>query len=458
MELSESIILSALYSNEDYVRRTLPYLEKDYFTSEPNKVIFELIRSHVEKYNTTPTKDSLMISLDDVSLSENNFKESHALIESLKETDEKETDWQVDHTEKWCQERALYNAVMKSISILNDHEDQKGDLPKLLQDALAVSFDTHIGHDFVDDFETRFEFYNRVEEKIPFHLELFNEITKGGLSNKTLNVALAGTGVGKSLFMCDLAANHYMMGKNVLYITLEMSEEKIAERIDANLLNISIADVASTSKSSFEKKIEKIKNKTTGKLIIKEYPTAVANANHFRHLLNELHLKKNFTPDVIFIDYLNICSSARIRYGAGINSYTLVKSIAEELRGLAVENDVPIISATQTTRSGYSNTDVDLTDTSESFGLPATADLMFALISTEELEDMNQILVKQLKNRYNDINNHKRFVVGIDRPKMRLYDAENSAQDDIVEEVSTSSYKNFQNEGKKKIGSVEIKI
>ena len=458
MELSESIILSALYSNEDYVRRTLPYLEKDYFTSEPNKVIFELIRSHVEKYNTTPTKDSLMISLDDVSLSENNFKESHALIESLKETDDKQTDWQVDHTERWCQERALYNAVMKSISILNDHEDQKGDLPKLLQDALAVSFDTHIGHDFVDDFETRFEFYNRVEEKVPFHLELFNEITKGGLSNKTLNVAIAGTGVGKSLFMCDLAANHYMMGKNVLYITLEMSEEKIAERIDANLLNISIADVASTSKSSFEKKIEKIKNKTTGKLIIKEYPTAVANANHFRHLLNELHLKKNFTPDVIFIDYLNICSSARIRYGAGINSYTLVKSIAEELRGLAVENNVPIISATQTTRSGYSNTDVDLTDTSESFGLPATADLMFALISTEELEDMNQILVKQLKNRYNDINNHKRFVVGIDRSKMRLYDAENSAQDDIVKEVGTSSYKNFQNEGKKKIGSVEIKI
>ena len=284
-----------------------------------------MIRSHVEKYNTTPTKDSLMISLDDVSLSENNFKESHALIESLKETDDKQTDWQVDHTERWCQERALYNAVMKSISILNDHEDQKGDLPKLLQDALAVSFDTHIGHDFVDDFETRFEFYNRVEEKVPFHLELFNEITKGGLSNKTLNVALAGTGVGKSLFMCDLAANHYMMGKNVLYITLEMSEEKIAERIDANLLNISIADVASTSKSSFEKKIEKIKNKTTGKLIIKEYPTAVANENHFRHLLNELHLKKNFTPDVIFIDYLNICSSARIRYGAGINSYTLVK-------------------------------------------------------------------------------------------------------------------------------------
>ena len=417
-----------------------------------------MIRSHVEKYNTTPTKDSLMISLDDVSLSENNFKESHALIESLKETDDKQTDWQVDHTERWCQERALYNAVMKSISILNDHEDQKGDLPKLLQDALAVSFDTHIGHDFVDDFETRFEFYNRVEEKVPFHLELFNEITKGGLSNKTLNVALAGTGVGKSLFMCDLAANHYMMGKNVLYITLEMSEEKIAERIDANLLNISIADVASTSKSSFEKKIEKIKNKTTGKLIIKEYPTAVANANHFRHLLNELHLKKNFTPDVIFIDYLNICSSARIRYGAGINSYTLVKSIAEELRGLAVENNVPIISATQTTRSGYSNTDVDLTDTSESFGLPATADLMFALISTEELEDMNQILVKQLKNRYNDINNHKRFVVGIDRSKMRLYDAENSAQDDIVKEVGTSSYKNFQNEGKKKIGSVEIKI
>jgi len=458
MELSESIILSALYSNEDYVRRTLPYLEKDYFTSEPNKVIFELIRSHVENYNTTPTKDSLMISLDDVSLSENNFKESVALIESLKETDVKETDWQVDHTEKWCQERALYNAVMKSIGILNDHQDQKGDLPKLLQDALAVSFDTHIGHDFVDDFESRFEFYNTVEEKIPFHLDLFNQITKGGLSNKTLNVALAGTGVGKSLFMCDLAANHYMMGKNVLYITLEMSEEKIAERIDANLLNISIADVSSISKSAFEKKIEKIKNKTTGKLIIKEYPTAVANANHFRHLLNELHLKKNFTPDVIFIDYLNICSSARIRYGAGINSYTLVKSIAEELRGLAVENDVPIISATQTTRSGYSNTDVDLTDTSESFGLPATADLMFALISTEELEDMNQILVKQLKNRYNDINNHKRFVVGIDRPKMRLYDAENSAQDDIVEEVSTSSYKNFQNEGKKKIGSVEIKI
>ena len=420
------------------------------------------MKNHIEKYNELPTKDSLMISLEDVNVSENIYKESVEFIDYLNNQKEehRNSQWQLDATEKWCQDRAVYNAVMKSISIINDDGPDKGNMPKILSEALAVSFDSNIGHDFIDDWESRFEFYQKVEEKIPFHLDMLNRITQGGLPKKTLNVALAGTGVGKSLFMCDCAANHLLMGYDVLYITAEMSEEKIAERIDANLLNTSIQDVSSMARNTFDKKIDKLQKKTTGKMIIKEYPTAVANANHFRHLLNELSLKKNFRPKVIYIDYLNICSSARVKPGAGANSYTLIKSIAEELRGLAVENDVPIVTATQTTRGGYGNSDVDLTDTSESFGLPATADLMFALIATEELEEMGQILIKQLKNRYNDPNEYKRFVVGIDRPKMRLYDVEEDAQDELIQEKTDNNFRETFSSTKssKKIGKVEIKL
>jgi len=462
MELTEQTVLNCLFSDEEYVRKTLPFIEREYFVTESNKVIFDMIQHHIEKYNTNPTRDSLLISLDELNVGENVYTESVSTIKSMEENkdDHRNSAWQIDVTEKWCQDRALYNAVMKSIGILNDEPANKGQLPKMLQDALGVSFDSNIGHDFIDDFEARYEFYQRVEEKIEFHLDLFNKITKGGLSKKTLNICLAGTGVGKSLFMCDLAANHLLMGKNVLYITCEMSEEKIAERIDANLLNTNIQDVAQMPYDTFCRKIDNLTRKVaSGKLIVKEYPTAVANANHFRHLLNELTLKKNFRPDVIYIDYLNICSSSRIKAGSGANSYTLIKSIAEELRGLAVENNVPIMSATQTTRSGYNSSDVELTDTSESFGLPATADLMFALIATEELEELNQVLVKQLKNRYNDLNSYKRFVIGIDRPKMRLYDVENSAQDEIIDNSGSSQdYSNNFSNNSKKIGSVEIKI
>ena len=462
MELTEQIVMNCLFSDDGFVRKAMPYIEREYFQTESNKIVFDMMKVHIEKYNELPSRESLLVSLDDVNVSENIYKEILDFIEYLnKNKDEhKNSLWQLDATEKWCKDRALYNAVMKSINIINeDSSSEKGNMPKILQEALAVSFDTHIGHDFIDDYEERFEFYQRVEEKIPFHLEKLNEITKGGLPKKTLNIALAGTGVGKSLFMCDCAANHLAMGYDVLYITCEMSEEKIAERIDANLLDTSIQDVSVMRKTTFDRKIEKLKKKTTGKLIIKEYPTAVANANHFRHLLNELHLKKNFKPKIMYIDYLNICASSRIKLGNGANSYTLVKSIAEELRGLAVENEVPIVSATQTTRSGYSSSDVDLTDTSESFGLPATADLMFALISTEELEDMSQILVKQLKNRYNDPNENKRFVVGIDRPKMRLYDVEDIAQEELINDRVENDFKSsFSKSKSKKLGNVEITI
>ena len=462
MELTEQVVMNCLFADDAYVRKALPFIDREYFQSESNKTVFDLMKNHIEKYNELPTKDSLMISLEDVNVSENIYKESVEFIDYLNNQKEehRNSQWQLDATEKWCQDRAVYNAVMKSISIINDDGPDKGNMPKILSEALAVSFDSNIGHDFIDDWESRFEFYQKVEEKIPFHLDMLNRITQGGLPKKTLNVALAGTGVGKSLFMCDCAANHLLMGYDVLYITAEMSEEKIAERIDANLLNTSIQDVSSMAKTTFDKKIDKLQKKTTGKMIIKEYPTAVANANHFRHLLNELSLKKNFRPKVIYIDYLNICSSARVKPGAGANSYTLIKSIAEELRGLAVENDVPIVTATQTTRGGYSNSDVDLTDTSESFGLPATADLMFALIATEELEEMGQILIKQLKNRYNDPNEYKRFVVGIDRPKMRLYDVEEDAQDELIQEKADNNYRETFSSTKssKKIGKVEIKL
>jgi len=387
------------------------------------------------------TKEILHIELDNrKDISDSELLDTNKIIENIN-NNSSDYKWLLDTTEKWCRDRAIYLALMESIQIADDEsEKQNRDaIPHILSEALAISFDNNIGHDYIKDFESRFEFYHRDEEKIPFDLEFFNKITKGGLPNKTLNVALAGTGVGKSLFMCHLASSILLQNKNVLYITLEMSEEKIAERIDANLLNVNIQSLMDLSHNDFESKISKLSKKTQGKLIIKEYPTASAHSGHFKSLLNELSLKKSFKPNIIFVDYLNICASSRYK-GSNVNSYTLVKSIAEELRGLAVEFNVPIVSATQTTRSGYGNSDVELTDTSESFGLPATADLMFALITTEELEGLGQIMVKQLKNRYNDPTMNKRFVVGVDRAKMRLYDVDQAAQTEIVDSGQDLQY------------------
>jgi len=432
----ENTIFNNLVFNEEFARKTLPFLKADYFQNKLDKVLFKLIDEYVTKYNSIPTKAALIVELD--SVSGTNDDEHKMLVDKVNEIKDEQADvkWLVDQTEKYCQDRAIYNAIMSSIQIINGNsQDGKGKIPTLLSDALGVSFDTHIGHDFLDDFESRFEFYHQKEKRVPFDLDYFNTITKGGLPLKTLNVALAGTGVGKSLFMCHCAAANLMSGKNVLYITMEMAEEKIAERIDANLLNEPMDMLSMLPKEAYDKKIERIKNKTLGKLIIKEYPTASAGAAHFRHLLGELKLKRNFVPDIIYVDYLNICMSSRLKYGSNVNSYTYIKSIAEEIRGLAVEFNVPIVSATQTTRSGYTNTDLGLEDTSESFGLPATADFMFALITSEELEDLGQILVKQLKNRYNDPSHHRKFVVGVDRSKMRLYNVEQSAQDDIIDDT-----------------------
>jgi hypothetical protein len=431
----EHLILKSLISDEDYCRKTLPFVKPEYFESLTERELFKEVYGFVDGHNNIPTHEALLIALNNrKDVSEETFKEAGELLSDFK-TIEKLPDqsWLLENTEKWCQERAIYNAIMSSIGIMEgrDKQNEKGAIPKLLSDALGVSFDTWIGHDYLENSDERFDFYHRVEEKIPFDLDYFNKITKGGLSRKSLNIALAGTGVGKSLFMCHCASANLQQGQNVLYITLEMSEEKIAERIDANLLDTPIQQLPELSKSMYDKKIDRVKTKFQGKLIVKEYPTASVHAGHFRHLLNELNLKKNFKPDIIYIDYLNICASSRVK-NSNANSYTIVKSIAEEIRGLAQEFNLPIVSATQTTRSGYSNTDVGLEDTSESFGLPATADLMFALISTEELEELNQIMVKQLKNRYNDPGSNRRFVVGIDRAKMRLYDCEQDAQDDIV--------------------------
>ena len=426
----EKTILSHLVFNEAYARKTLPFLKDEYFQNQSDKVVYKLIQDYVTKYNNTPTKEVLFLELNNKDgLNDTTFKDSKRLIEDL-QIDNTEIQWLLDSTEKFCQEKAIYNAIMASIKILDDKtgSSSTGAIPTLLSDALGVSFDVSIGHDYFLNADERFDFYHRKEEHIPFDLEYFNNITKGGLVRKTLNIALAGTGVGKSLFMCHCASNNLTQGKNVLYITMEMAEEKIAERIDANLLNVTVDELAILPKDAYDKKIARVKEKTVGKLIVKEYPTASAGSAHFRHLLNELRIKRNFIPDIIYIDYLNICSSSRIKTGSNVNSYTYIKAIAEELRGLAVEFNVPVVSATQTTRGGYGNSDVELTDTSESFGLPATADLMFALISTEELEDLNQLMVKQLKNRYNDPTIHRRFVIGIDRAKMRLYNTEQSAQ------------------------------
>ena len=442
MERIETTILRNLVYDEEFSRKVIPFIQLDYFEQRIERVIFEEISKFIVKYGSSITTEALTIQLEDRDdLNETEIKESRDAV-SLFTDDKVDEQWLVDTTEKWCRDRAIYLALMESISLADGKDDKKGRdaIPSILSDALAVSFDNHIGHDYLEDYEDRYESYHRKEERIEFDLDLFNKITKGGIPNKTLNIALAGTGVGKSLFMCHVASSVLLQGKNVLYITLEMAEEKIAERIDANLLNVNIQNITDLPKPMFEKKVHKLKKKTQGELIIKEYPTASAHSGHFKALLNELSLKKSFKPDIIFIDYLNICASSRYRANSNVNSYSYIKAIAEELRGLAVEANLPIVSATQTTRSGYGSSDVDLTDTSESFGLPATADLMFALISTEELEGLNQIMVKQLKNRYNDPTIYKRFVIGIDRAKMRLYDCEQKAQEDIIDNGQEEEY------------------
>ena len=435
MENVEFLILRNLLHNEEYVRKVIPFIKADYFEDTKQKVIFEEISKFVGEYNQPATKEILCIEIEKRNdINDSSFKEITDLIPGLVD-DPTDFEWLVNTTEKWCRDRAIYLALLESISLADgkDETQNRDAIPTILSDALSVSFDTHIGHDYLNDYEERYESYHRKEDKIEFDLEYFNKVTKGGLPNKTLNIALAGTGVGKSLFMCHVASSTLLQGKNVLYITLEMAEEKIAERIDANLLNVAIQDITDLPKQMYESKVTNLAQKTQGTLIIKEYPTASAHSGHFKALLQELALKKSFKPDIIFIDYLNICASSRYRGNANVNSYSYIKAIAEELRGLAVEANLPIVSATQTTRSGFASSDVDLTDTSESFGLPATADLMFALISTEDLEPLNQIMVKQLKNRYNDPTMNKRFVVGIDRAKMRLYDCEQKAQDDILD-------------------------
>lgn len=445
----ENTIINHLIYDENYSRKTIPFLKKDYFTDHHDKIVYGLIEEYVKQYNNIPRKEALIIELNNLdNISQDSYKQCNEKINNLNKPDVVDVEWLLDKTEKFCQDKALYNAIMDSIHILDDKtgNKSKGSIPQILSDALAVSFDTHIGHDLLEDHMSRYDFYHTKEVKIPFDLDYFNRITKGGLSRKTLTVILAGTGVGKSLFMCHSAAANLMAGLNVLYITMEMAEERIAERIDANIMNLSTDEIKMLPKDSFDKKIQTMKNKTNGKLIIKEYPTACAGSANFRHLLNELKIKRKFVPHVIYIDYLNICMSSRLKTGNGVNSYTYIKAIAEELRGLAVEYNVPIVTATQTTRGGFNNSNIGLEDTSESFGLPATADLMFALISTEELEQLNQIMVKQLKNRYSDPNKYKRFVVGIDRNLMKLYDVEQEAQDELIEQSVMDSGKFMEEE------------
>ena len=451
MERVEFLVLKNLLHNEEYLRKVIPFIKTEYFQDFNQKVVYEEIQNFVNQYNETPTKEVIIIEVEKRSdINETSFKEINTLISHL-DSEPAEIEWLMDTTEKWCKDRAIYLALMESIGIADGQDDKKqpDSIPSILSEALAVSFDNHVGHDYLEDYLERYEIYNKKEERISFDLDYFNKITKGGLPNKTLNIALAGTGVGKSLFMCHVASSVLLQGKNVLYITAEMAEERIAERIDANLLNVNIKDIVDLPRPIFENKVSNLAKKTQGSLIIKEYPTASAHSGHFKALLNELALKKSFRPDIIFIDYLNICASSRYRGNSTVNSYSYIKSIAEELRGLAVEANVPIVSATQTTRSGFGSSDVDLTDTSESFGLPATADLMFALISSEELEGLGQIMVKQLKNRYNDPTVFKRFVIGIDRAKMRLYDCEQSAQEDILDKGEEEEYSYEESKPKK---------
>ena len=425
----QTTVLRNLLTNEEFTRRVIPYLKKEYFEDD-HRVVFDTVLSYVSKYNRIPTGEALKIELNETNISSDKYQAAASLVSEVTQQEPVDMDWLLEKTEKWCQDRAVFLSIMKSIEIIDGKSElTQQAIPEILSEALSVNFDQNIGHDYINNSDDRFEFYHKEEARMPFDLEYFNKITKGGLPNKTLNIALAGTGVGKSLFMCHVGAAALTQGKNVLYITMEMAEERIAERIDANLMNMPIDQLEKLDKNTFDNKITSIAKKTIGKLIIKEYPTGSAHTGHFRALLKELKLKKNFQPDIIFIDYLNICASARMKGLSGsVNTYSLIKSIAEEIRGLAVEFDVPIVSATQTTRSGYSNTDVGLEDTSESFGLTATADLMFALISNEELEGLGQIMVKQLKNRYNDPTTYKRFVIGVDRSRMKLYDVEENAQ------------------------------
>lgn len=433
----EELILSNLLYNEGYGRKVIPFLKVEYFANKLDKSVFGAMQHHIEQYNTFPNKTALLVELDQLTtFSGDEMVDVKKRVQDL-EDQPANVEWLVDQTEKFCKDKAIYNAIFSSIKILDDRTGKStpGMIPSLLEEALAVSFDTHIGHDFIEDAQSRYDFYHRKEERIPFDIAYLNKITKGGLPRKTLNVILAGTGVGKSLFMCHCAASHMSMGKNVLYITMEMAEERIAERVDANLLNTPLDQLSLLPRDVYDKKIERIRESTLGKLIVKEYPTASAGSANFRHLLNELKLKKKFIPDIIYIDYLNICASSRMKQGANVNSYTYIKAIAEELRGLAVEFNVPIVSATQTTRSGFTNSDVGLEDTSESFGLPATVDFMVAMISTDELHELSQIMFKQLKNRYADPTFLKRFVVGVDKSKMKLYDVEQSAQQDVVDDT-----------------------
>jgi replicative DNA helicase len=435
----ESMVLAALVHDDSYGRAVLPFLKTEYFRTSTERHVFGLIDDYVKEYSKFPTPTILTVEADKLKgITSEEYTAVTEMISSLEPVDA-DHEWMLKETEQFCKDRAIFNAISEAIKIIDDKSRtaSTGSIPAILEEALAVSFDTNIGHDFIEDASARYDFYHRTETRLPFDIDYLNKVTKGGLPRKTLNVILAGTGVGKSLFMCHCAASHLSMGKNVLYITLEMAEERIAERIDANLLNTKLADIEVLPRETFEKRIQKVKAKTTGRLIIKEYPTSTANTGHFRHLLNELRLKRKFAPDIIYVDYLNICSSSRVKQGSNVNSYTYVKSIAEELRGLAVEFNVPIVSATQTTRSGYSSSDPGLEDTSESFGLPATVDLMMAMVSSEELEQLGQVMFKQLKNRYNDPSSIKRFVVGIDRNKMRLYDVEQSAQADIVVDNDT---------------------
>jgi replicative DNA helicase len=450
---TEILILRTLLHDEEYGRKVLPFLKPEYFTERDERVIYDCISNFYTKYNKQPTVESLLIDLSKRdNLSETEFKTIKDIIKSFKTHDKLETQWLLDNTEEFCKEKALYNGIMESIQIIDgkSKDKTKTAIPSILSTALAVSFDTHIGHDFIEDADKRYNFYHTVEKRIPFDIDLLNKITNNGTPYKTLNVCLAGTGVGKSLFLCHHAANCLMQGKNVLYITCEMAEERIAERIDANLMDTALDDLKALPKDIYDRKLKRIMERTTGKLIIKEYPTATASAMHFKHLLDELRLKKNFAPEIIFIDYLNICASSRMKQSATVNSYTFIKAIAEELRGLAVETGVPIFTATQTNRSGFSSSDVELTDTSESFGLPQTADFMFALVSTEELQGLGQIMIKQLKNRYADPAANRRFVVGIDRSKMKLFDLDESAQRGIInmpektdEDEETGEFKSF---------------
>lgn len=439
----EQTILSNLLYNEEYTRKVFPYLKEEYFDDHSVKKIFSTYAEYMNEYKSPPSIEALKISIDSrKDLNEESFKEIIKTVDSIQHDNSTNVEWLIDQTEKFCQDKDLYNSIRKAILILDgkDKNLDKGSIPQLLSDSLGISFDTHIGHDFLEDFEDRYEFYHRKEERIPFGIELLNKITKGGLPNKSLTCFLAVTGVGKTLVMCDMAATHLMYGKNVLYITLEMAEERIAERIDANILDVTLDELKAMDKAEFERKIGRVKNKTTGKLIIKEYPTGSAHAGHIRYLINDLKMKHNFTPDIVYVDYLNLCSSARLKGAAAANSYTVVKSIAEELRGLAMEFDIPIVSATQANRSAFESSDIDMTNTSESIGLAATVDAMFALISSEELESMKQIMIKQLKNRWGDLSYYRRFLVGIDRAKMKLIDLEPEAQDRVQNE-SGSSFK-----------------